>query len=210
MLTAHSQEMASEERKAADNKIKSENLFNSLGAGEVQAETDAFQCGRCKQRKCRYRQAQTRSADEPMTTFVTCTVCNNRCVFEIKAILRVILIACGAGGSSPRRDRSHASHMFCLCTSYCSSNATSQFMFRPRPHQFDHSVTDHAHATVAFLYSLNTIDSISASFTRRFLLDHQILTLRIQSGRRSSPQLHVLLTSRPNQTSVVVLITALA
>ena len=59
--------MASEERKSADNKIKSDNLFNSLGAGEVQAETDAFQCGRCKQRKCRYRQAQTRSADEPMT-----------------------------------------------------------------------------------------------------------------------------------------------
>jgi transcription elongation factor S-II len=72
--------MASEERKAADSKIQSDNLFNSLGAGEVQAETDAFQCGRCKQRKCRYRQAQTRSADEPMTTFVTCTVCNNRSV----------------------------------------------------------------------------------------------------------------------------------
>ncbi|KAI0084525.1 transcription factor S-II, central domain-containing protein [Irpex rosettiformis] len=77
-----SAEMASEERKAADSKIKSENLFNSLGAGEVQAETDAFQCGRCKQRKCRYRQAQTRSADEPMTTFVTCTVCNNRWKFS--------------------------------------------------------------------------------------------------------------------------------
>ncbi|KAI0631473.1 transcription elongation factor [Trametes polyzona] len=73
-----SQEMASEERKAADAKIAQENLFKALGAGEVQAETDAFQCGRCKQRKCRYRQQQTRSADEPMTTFVTCTVCNNR------------------------------------------------------------------------------------------------------------------------------------
>ncbi|KAL4254159.1 Transcription elongation factor [Abortiporus biennis] len=77
-----SQEMASEERKAADNKIRQENLFKSLGAEEVQAETDAFQCGRCKQRKCRYRQAQTRSADEPMTTFVTCTVCNNRWKFS--------------------------------------------------------------------------------------------------------------------------------
>ncbi|THH14289.1 hypothetical protein EW146_g6031 [Bondarzewia mesenterica] len=67
-----SQDMASEERKAADQKIKEDNLFHSLGAEEQQAETDAFQCGRCKQRKCRYRQAQTRSADEPMTTFVTC------------------------------------------------------------------------------------------------------------------------------------------
>lgn len=77
-----SQEMASEERKAANSKIMEDNLFKALGAGEVQAETDAFQCGRCKQRKCRYRQAQTRSADEPMTTFVTCTVCNNRWKFS--------------------------------------------------------------------------------------------------------------------------------
>lgn len=77
-----SQEMASEERKAADNKIMQENLFKTLGAEEAQAETDAFQCSRCKQRKCRYRQAQTRSADEPMTTFVTCTVCNNRWKFS--------------------------------------------------------------------------------------------------------------------------------
>ena len=44
-----SAEMASEERKAADSKIREENLFKTLGAGEVQAETDAFQCGRCKQ-----------------------------------------------------------------------------------------------------------------------------------------------------------------
>lgn len=77
-----SQEMASEERRAADQKIKDDNLFHSLGAEEQQAETDAFQCSRCKQRKCRYRQAQTRSADEPMTTFVTCTNCNNRWKFS--------------------------------------------------------------------------------------------------------------------------------
>ncbi|KAJ3569660.1 hypothetical protein NP233_g4907 [Leucocoprinus birnbaumii] len=77
-----SSEMASEERKAADNRIKEENLFKSLSAAEQQAETDAFQCSRCKQRKCRYRQAQTRSADEPMTTFVTCTNCGNRWKFS--------------------------------------------------------------------------------------------------------------------------------
>ena len=59
--------MASEERKAADKKIEEENFHKSLSAQEKQAETDAFQCGRCKQRKCVYRQQQTRSADEPMT-----------------------------------------------------------------------------------------------------------------------------------------------
>jgi transcription elongation factor S-II len=77
-----SAEMASNERKAEDEKIRADNLFGSLAAGEQEAETDAFQCGRCKQRKCRYRQAQTRSADEPMTTFVTCTNCGNRWKFS--------------------------------------------------------------------------------------------------------------------------------
>lgn len=77
-----SEEMSSEERRAADQKIKEENFFKSLGAGEQEAETEGFQCGRCKQRKCRYRQAQTRSADEPMTTFVTCVNCGNKWKFS--------------------------------------------------------------------------------------------------------------------------------
>lgn len=46
-----------------------------------QASTDQFQCSKCRQRKCTYYQMQTRSADEPMTTFVTCQVCNNRWKF---------------------------------------------------------------------------------------------------------------------------------
>lgn len=41
--------MMTEERRAADQKIKEENLFKSLGAGEQEAETEGFQCGRCKQ-----------------------------------------------------------------------------------------------------------------------------------------------------------------
>ncbi|KAJ6510656.1 transcription factor S-II, central domain-containing protein [Mycena sanguinolenta] len=77
-----SQEMASEDRKKADEAIRQQNLHNSLGAEEQEAETSAFQCSRCKQRKCRYRQAQTRSADEPMTTFVTCVNCNHRWKFS--------------------------------------------------------------------------------------------------------------------------------
>ncbi|KAF8599177.1 transcription elongation factor [Ceratobasidium sp. AG-I] len=77
-----SEEMASEERKQKNNEINQLNVHNALGAGEPEAETDAFQCGRCKNYKTRYRQAQTRSADEPMTTFVTCTVCGNKWKFS--------------------------------------------------------------------------------------------------------------------------------
>jgi len=39
--------------------------------------TDEFKCGKCKKRKCTYYQLQTRSADEPMTTFVSCLNCGN-------------------------------------------------------------------------------------------------------------------------------------
>ncbi|KAJ2015627.1 AAA+-type ATPase [Coemansia sp. S680] len=76
-----SEEMASKELKETIEKMKEENLFKAQGAGRTEAATDMFRCGRCKGRKCTYYQMQTRSADEPMTTFVTCTVCNNRWKF---------------------------------------------------------------------------------------------------------------------------------
>ena len=37
-----------------------------------------FKCGKCKTYKTSYYQLQTRSADEPMTTFVTCHNCGNK------------------------------------------------------------------------------------------------------------------------------------
>lgn len=46
--------------------------------GKLNGLTDMFRCGKCRERKCTYYQMQTRSADEPMTVFVRCTVCGNR------------------------------------------------------------------------------------------------------------------------------------
>lgn len=40
--------------------------------------TDLFTCSRCKKSECTYYQIQTRSADEPMTCFVTCLNCGKR------------------------------------------------------------------------------------------------------------------------------------
>ena len=42
------------------------------------AATDTFRCRNCKSNECTYYQLQTRSADEPMTTFVTCINCGNK------------------------------------------------------------------------------------------------------------------------------------
>ena len=43
-----------------------------------------FSCGKCKSKECTYTQLQTRSADEPMTTFVYCMACGNRNIFNLE------------------------------------------------------------------------------------------------------------------------------
>jgi len=40
--------------------------------GNTSRKTDLFKCGRCGGRECTYYELQTRSADEPMTIFITC------------------------------------------------------------------------------------------------------------------------------------------
>ncbi|KAG2534288.1 transcription elongation factor TFIIS-like [Panicum virgatum] len=75
------QEMASDARKQENEQIKEKALLECERGGAPKATTDQFKCGRCGQRKTTYYQLQTRSADEPMTTFVTCVNCNNHWKF---------------------------------------------------------------------------------------------------------------------------------
>lgn len=53
----------------------------NMGEDNLAAATDEFKCYKCKKRKCTYYQMQTRSADEPMTTFVSCLNCGNQWKF---------------------------------------------------------------------------------------------------------------------------------
>lgn len=53
--------------------MKEKNMFRS----NVLASTDSYTCHRCKKRECTYYQMQTRSADEPMTIFISCISCGN-------------------------------------------------------------------------------------------------------------------------------------
>ena len=63
-------------------KLRNENKY----VRKLQASTDDFECYKCKSAglkkeeytQCTYHQLQTRSADEPMTTYVTCIRCGNR------------------------------------------------------------------------------------------------------------------------------------
>ena len=46
--------------------------------GNKALATDRFFCSRCQKRECTYYELQTRSADEPMTIFITCLECGKK------------------------------------------------------------------------------------------------------------------------------------
>ena len=58
-----------------DKKIKRDKLKYEM---KPQAMTDQFKCRKCGSRSCSYYEVQTRSADEPMTQFISCLDCGNR------------------------------------------------------------------------------------------------------------------------------------
>ncbi|KAI6699011.1 hypothetical protein NL676_019130 [Syzygium grande] len=77
ILKMTTEEMASDERQLQNQQIKEKALSKCELGAAPKATTDQFKCDRCGERKCTYYQMQTRSADEPMTTYVTCVNCNN-------------------------------------------------------------------------------------------------------------------------------------
>ena len=50
----------------------------AAAAAAAVASVGLFTCGKCKSNKTTYYEMQTRSADEPMTAFVTCLDCGKR------------------------------------------------------------------------------------------------------------------------------------
>jgi len=61
-------------RKMIEKKIKQMKNFENFDFSSASSE---FKCFKCKKRNCTYYQLQTRSADEPMTTFIQCLECGN-------------------------------------------------------------------------------------------------------------------------------------
>ncbi|KAL8149382.1 hypothetical protein AgCh_006412 [Apium graveolens] len=75
------EEMASDDRQRQNQEIKEKALFDCERGAKRQASTNQFKCSRCGKNECTYYQMQTRSADEPMTTYVTCVNCENHWKF---------------------------------------------------------------------------------------------------------------------------------
>uniref|UniRef100_A0A8C9GF47 Uncharacterized protein n=1 Tax=Piliocolobus tephrosceles TaxID=591936 RepID=A0A8C9GF47_9PRIM len=82
-----SQDMASDEKKNERKKCLQESLLACQSDWDIKNillkkdRKGEFQCFKCKGYETVYHQLQTRSSDEPMTTFVTCLKCSNRWKF---------------------------------------------------------------------------------------------------------------------------------
>ncbi|KAH6650104.1 transcription factor S-II, central domain-containing protein [Chaetomium tenue] len=76
------EELASDAQRERDAALERENMLKAQVPMAQRSISDSLQCGKCKQKKVSYSQAQTRSADEPMTTFCECTVCGHRWKFS--------------------------------------------------------------------------------------------------------------------------------
>lgn len=75
------EEMASDEMKKVREKFIKEAINDAQLATVQGTKTEMLKCGKCKKKNCTYNQLQTRSSDEPMTTFVLCNECGNRWKF---------------------------------------------------------------------------------------------------------------------------------
>ncbi|VDP28104.1 unnamed protein product [Soboliphyme baturini] len=87
--TMTTEEMASNAMKIMRRKFTKEAIDEHQISQEAGTPTDMFKCGKCHKKNCTYTQVQTRSADEPMTTFVFCRECGNR--WKVKVILVIML-----------------------------------------------------------------------------------------------------------------------
>jgi DNA-directed RNA polymerase subunit M/transcription elongation factor TFIIS len=58
--------------------LKNAKKMEALSRENNAQGTNIFKCGKCKKNNSTYYQLQTRSADEPMTIFVTCIDCGQR------------------------------------------------------------------------------------------------------------------------------------
>ncbi|XP_071333584.1 transcription elongation factor A protein 2 isoform X2 [Trachinotus anak] len=75
------EDMASAELKQMREALTKESIREHQLSKVGGSETDMFICNKCHGKSCTYTQVQTRSADEPMTTFVLCNSCGNRWKF---------------------------------------------------------------------------------------------------------------------------------
>mmetsp|Transcript_8823 Transcript_8823/g.22766 ORF Transcript_8823/g.22766 Transcript_8823/m.22766 type:complete len:167 (+) Transcript_8823:125-625(+) len=79
--TMSADDLASDKVKAVKAAAAKQYLNDKALAENEGAHTTEYPCPKCRARDCVYTQLQTRSADEPMTTFCQCKQCGKRWKF---------------------------------------------------------------------------------------------------------------------------------
>ncbi|KAL2675190.1 hypothetical protein Neosp_011372 [[Neocosmospora] mangrovei] len=75
-------ELKSEDQRKKEVELEKENMKKAQVPMAEKSISEDLQCGRCKKKQVSYTQAQTRAADEPMTTFCECMACGHRWKFS--------------------------------------------------------------------------------------------------------------------------------
>ncbi|KAI1170690.1 transcription elongation factor s-ii [Nemania sp. FL0916] len=77
-----SEQLRSAEQRKTDAALQEENMKKAQVPMVEKSISDSLECSSCKKKMVSYSQAQTRSADEPMTTFCECMNCGKRWKFS--------------------------------------------------------------------------------------------------------------------------------
>lgn len=75
-------ELKSDHMREVDRQFKKETMDEAMVPPETRSISTMFKCGKCGHNKTFHFQAQTRSADEPMTNFLECVQCGNEWKFS--------------------------------------------------------------------------------------------------------------------------------
>ncbi|KAI5865891.1 transcription elongation factor [Durotheca rogersii] len=81
-VTMSSAELMSQQQRQANAQLELENMKKAQVPMAEKSISDSLECSGCKKKMVSYTQAQTRSADEPMTTFCECMNCGKRWKFS--------------------------------------------------------------------------------------------------------------------------------
>ena len=78
LVNARPPELFPEMWDAVYERVAARQLRKQIGVDIATVPDGAFSCSKCRSKKTTYYQLQTRSSDEPMTTFIQCLNCSKR------------------------------------------------------------------------------------------------------------------------------------
>lgn len=77
LVVMTSEQLRSPEQRQKDKELQKRNMEKAMTAQGEKSVSTYFECSKCHEKEVSYTQAQTRSADEPMTTFCECQNCGH-------------------------------------------------------------------------------------------------------------------------------------